>query len=304
MTIGLPYEIETQPQISWVVNNVEYPLEDGENIFLLSYDGFGIPEFHRFEERGPLQHGVTDRGYRLDARTIVLVVGISGNKHTNFYNKQQELLNIFKPSDNPGILRFKLGDITREISGYLIGGLELSGSDREYLYQKSAITIKCPDPAWYDPLMDTSYFSIGGGTDALYIPMEVPFDIGTSTINMSQSVTYNGTVNSYPIIKITGPIKDCMITNESTGDKLDFTGTTIPAGVTYTINLNYGYKTIIDSTGVNRISQLSSDSDLASFSIEPHPIVAGGINSISLTGTDVTETTAVEISYYERYIAV
>ncbi len=293
--------------LSWIVNNIEYPLENINNgLYLLSYDGFGVPDFHRFEERGPLQHGTTDRGYRLDNRIITLVLGITGEDARQFRENKLLLTKIFKPTENtPGILRYTENDgYTREIQGYLIGGLEYNASDSKYLYQKESISIKCPDPAWYDPDLDELYFAIGGGTDVFSVPMVVPFKLGVSTVNMSQSIEYRGTVNSYPVITIAGPIRNCCITNESTGDKLDFTGVTIPAGETYTINLAYGYKTIVNSSGQNKIADLTADSDLATFSIEPDPVVFSGINSIHISGVDVTASTEIVISYYERYISI
>lgn len=290
--------------ISWIVNGETTQLDDRDSFYLLEHEGFGMPAFHRLEERGPLQHGVTDRGYRLDARTINLVLGVRGDDLYDFYTKRRNILELFRPSDTIGTLRFEQGDIVRQIDGYLIGGLEYSDADREYLFQKTAISIKCPDPTWYDPDMVYLDFTVGGGDDTMEIPLAIPMTVGGSVINSSTGISYAGSVRSFPIINITGPITNCVITNETTGDKLDFTGVTIAGGDTYTIDLRYGYKTVVDSSDVNRISHLTSDSDLSTWCLEPDPTVGGGYNSIRVSGTNATEATSINIRYYEKYIGV
>lgn len=290
--------------ISWIRGGNETALDDRENITLLSHDGLGMPDFHRMEERGPLQHGVTDRGYRLDPKTIVLVLGIRGNSLDDFYQKRHGLLDLFKPSNKPGSLRWKIGSKVRQIDGHLIGGLNFSDRDRSHLFQKAAIAIKCPDPTWYDPAGRSVEFSIGGGGDTMDIPLTIPFTVGASMIDTSQSINYQGSVLAYPVINIRGPITDCVIKNLTTGDKLDFTGHTIPSETTYTVDLRYGHKTVLDDAGNNRIDKLTDDSDLATWRLEADPVAMGGSNSIYVYGTDVTSLTGINLQFYERYIGV
>ena len=290
--------------ISWIVNGIETVLDDRDTSILLAHDGFGMPDFHRLEERGPQQHGVTDRGYRLDARTINLALGINGSTLAEFYQKRSELLNIFKPSNTPGVLKWEHDGVVRQIRGFAVGGLQYSGNDQEYLYQKAVVTIKCPDPTWYDPTGVGLNFTMGGGDDTFEVPTVIPMTVGASSIDDSQSIDYEGTVEAYPTIRIDGPITNPVISNDATGDKLDFTGYTISGSDYYIIDLLYGYKTVLDSSGVNKISELSNDSDLATFSIKPDPDVVGGINSIHVTGTSITADTRVSINFYERYLGI
>lgn len=291
--------------INWIRAGQELNLDDRENgFYLLATDNFGMPAFHRLEERGAMQHGVTDRGYRLDPRFITLVVGIQGNSVDDFYQKRETLLEAFAPSNTAGSLRWQRGSVTRQIDGYLIEGLQFTDSDRTYLFQKVPITIKCPDPTWYDPGGKSVDFGIGGGENSLVIPLVIPTYVGSSTINLSQQIMYNGTVATYPVITIRGPITNCVITNTITGKKLDFTGHTIAAGTVYTIDLRYGHKTITDQNGDSQISKLTNDSDLATWRLLPDPNVAGGVNSIQATGAGATSATAINVQYFERFIGV
>jgi hypothetical protein len=90
----------------------------------------------------------------------------------------------------------------------------------------------------------------------------------------------------------------------TTGEVLDFTGTTIGAGEWYELDLRYGYKTVLDNSGANVVSDLSSDSDLATWHLATDPEAAGGINSITVTGSAVTEATSVHLVWFERYLGI
>jgi hypothetical protein len=289
--------------ISWIVGGTETSLDDRTLCYMLNHDGLGHPAFHRLEERGPLQDGVTDRGYRLDARTIMLNVAIKGSTLADYYDKRQELEGIFKPRTTAGKLRWTYDGDTRQIDGYCVGGLEWGG-DRDRHVHKTVIVIRCPDPRWYDPTINLVKFALGGGLDTFVVPYEVPYKMGASTIDTDKTITYAGTTKSYPTIKITGPITDCIITNNTTGYKLDFTGVTIAAVDYYEINLGQGDNTIVDSAGDSVLADLSTDSDLVDFAIEADPDVTGGINSFNVSGSSISAATEIDITYYDRYIGI
>ena len=97
---------------------------------------------------------------------------------------------------------------------------------------------------------------------------------------------------------------DAVIENLSTGEKLDFSGYTIGAGHYYDVDCRYGYKTVTNDLGENKIAELSDDSDLATFHLGAHPEVDEGRNSLRVTGTDVNEDTEIYVNYYERYLGI
>jgi len=68
--------------------------------------------------------------------------------------------------------------------------------------------------------------------------------------------------------------------------------------------LEYGYKTVTDSSGTNQIADLTSDSDLATFHLAASPEVAAGNNSITVQGNDATEETGVMLRWYERFLGI
>ncbi len=95
-----------------------------------------------------------------------------------------------------------------------------------------------------------------------------------------------------------------MLENETTGEKLDFTGTTVAAGHYYDIDCRYGRKSVKDEAGTNEIADLTSDSDLATFHLAAEPEAGGGVNSLRLTGSAVTTATKVELTYDTRYLGI
>lgn len=118
----------------------------------------------------------------------------------------------------------------------------------------------------------------------------------------SKTITYTGSFLTYPTITITGPITDPVLTNVSTGEDLDFTGVTIAGGDTYTIDCRFGYKTVKNAAGVNKIADLTAASDLATFHLGADPEVSGGANAFTLTGTGTDANTTVTIAYNERFV--
>lgn len=119
----------------------------------------------------------------------------------------------------------------------------------------------------------------------------------------SAAVVYTGDVDSRPVITITGQIANPVITNAATGDALDFTGGTVAAGDTWTIDTRYGRKSVLNAAGSSVANYLSDDSDLATFRLVPDPIATGGTNLITLSGSATGTAAAVSVAYYNRYLS-
>lgn len=124
---------------------------------------------------------------------------------------------------------------------------------------------------------------------------------GGSAYNIA--VPYTGDVDSYPVITIQGPITNPVIANTTTGDTLDFTGGTVGSADVWTIDLRYGRKSALNTSGVSVEQYLSTDSDLATFRLVPDPLATGGTNVISVAGTATGTATVVTLSYYTRYLS-
>lgn len=286
-----------------IVGGDTLDISDDTNYRHLSHDGFGMSPLHRITERGPLQHGETDRDFRLDPRLVNIVLLLRADTWAaGHFDRREELLSYLSPLRMTK-LRFTNddGDV-RQLDCYCVSGPTFASKDIIGKNIKAGFTLKAHDPTWYDPSGDGETFDLGAGGSGsgLHIPFEIPFEIGSSTINVSKPVNYTGTWHSWPHkIRITGPITDPVITNTTTGEKLDFTGITIAGADYYDLDLRYGYKTVVDSAGANVIDELTSDSDLATWHLE-----ADTVNNIHVAGTVATSSTSVAISYFVRYLGV
>jgi hypothetical protein len=255
----------------------------------------------RIAERGAQQHGDTDLGYLLRPRFFGLLLQIKAADASEFWDQREALISYFAPYNNPILkLSLKNGKV-RQIACYHVGDLAMPDDSDDSLafVQKLGIQLKAPDPTLYDPVAQAVSFGLAGGGDAFVIPTEIPTGIGASTLDQTTVIANNGNWLAYPhLMRITGPFANTVITNNTTDEKLDFTGTTIAGGDYYDIDLRPGRKSVVDSSGANQVADLTDDSDLGTWHLMP------GNNSISVTGTSVTETTEVEISFFEHFLGV
>lgn len=285
-----------------IVDGVEYDLNDGVIAYFEGYDGLGMPDLHRLDERGPLQHGSTDRGYRLDPRFPAYVFGLLADTPEELDDKEEALIRIFRPSRTIKMRHVRDSGRERCLDCVFSEGMKLGTQDRKgRIYKKVGIVLKADDPTFYDPEAIAITFQLGGGSGAWEFPWEIPWEVGASTIDQAQAIQYDGDAPTYPtLIRITGPIDDPIITNESTGEVLDFTGASITGGDYYDIDLRYGLKTVVDSSGVDVFDELLPTSDHATWHIAADDEVPDGINTIRVQGTNITATTKVELTYYKR----
>ncbi len=193
---------------------------------------------------------------------------------------------------------------SRQIDCHFYDKMPMGIPDRHGYYQMIDVILRAANPLFYDPTMQAATFGLGGGANTFVVPTPVPTDVGASTIDQTRSIVYPGSFQENPVVLITGPITDCVVHNSNTNEKLDFTGYTIAAGVTMTVDTRYGYKTVTDSNAVNQIANLTDDSNLATFHLAADPDVGGGANSIRVTGSAVTAATEIYLQYYNRYVGI
>jgi hypothetical protein len=280
-------------------------LTDDIKYTVTGYDGFGMAPVKRVLSKGPDQHGVFDQGFTLEPRSIVLGIFVHGNSDLTYRGNLAELLAMLRPSRNTITLRytFPSGD-QFSIDCFYSADLDLPSKDRHGTYQRTAVGLLCPDPTWYGA-EQTAIFVGAGGSQTMDVPLVIPWKVGGLSMNMSQAVVNSGSWEAWPIVEVTGPIDACVITNESSGDSLDFTGYSITAGTVVRIDTRYGYKTVTKvSDGSNLIDKLTAASDLATFRLLADPDVTDGINSVRISGTAISAATFAQVSWASRYIGI
>ena len=282
------------------VGGVTTNLSNGDLCWFVGQDGLGLPALRRLQEQGPQQHGTTDVGFLLGPREFRLFFDVPGESAADVYDRRTDLLEIFNPSATPITLTFRPpnGDI-RAIDAHIVGGFAFSSAQRQGYIERVTAILNAPNPAFYDPTPGLLTVTLGLVAVGFEVAMPVPVMVGASVINHIDTIAYVGNWREYPYeIKIEGPITNPMITNDTTGEKLDFTGYSLTAGQALYIDLRYGYKTITREDTTNAIAALTEDSDLATWHLQP------GNNQIHTTGTGASPATEITIAYYNRYIGI
>jgi hypothetical protein len=284
------------------------------SIHLLAHDGLGMAPVQRVTQEGPFQHGATQVNARLVPRVITLSLAIARDDNWNtdwlYRNALTDMLNDIEHELYLDVTlpTFFLTAVTVRMNVHYLDSLTMPRAGDHDGFDRSVLQLIAHDPVWYDPNPEVVALDVTAGGEGLTVDMEIPFGLGGADVDLTDTITYPGTWASYPIVKITGPVENPVITVVSDADgnteKLDFTGVTIGAGHYYEIDCRYGYKTVVDDTGANKITELTSDSDLATFAIRPHPYLEDGINTFTFTGTSATNATACTITYYNRYIGI
>ena len=258
---------------------------DDPPYYYLGDQGFGLAPLHRITTRGPLQQGDSDIDFRLDPRVlqlpIIYAISPSTIQRYEHYSARQTLLNLFRPYEQ-GLLRVTTtlssgASITREIATKVLGGLSFDVDPSSYNI-RTVVQLRADDPTWYDP----------AGVNITY---------PQANIGGTQVLSNAGNWFSFPVIRVTGPITNPVITNNTTSQAITITAT-IGAGAYYDINLLYGQKTVFDNLGVNRISTVSAASALATWTLQP------GNNTIAITGTGTTAATNINFDYRVRYTGI
>lgn len=221
-------------------DDVEVPLM-GTEIHFVFLDGAGIPAVRRILEKSPLQHGASDRGFRLEPRRMTLQLFLDGANPAQTDSLRDRIAYLFAPTNSALRLKATRDDgQVRQIDCYVDGAIEFAQSTRIGAGQPVTIPLIAPDPTWYEP---TQIISTKTLTD------------GVSTLDLTIA---GMTWDDWPIIDITGPLDAGFILQHTPGDELLQFSSAIPNGETFRIDLRPGQKTVLrTSDNANRMSYLN-----------------------------------------------
>lgn len=294
-------------QVNAIVGATVYDLTNS-GFKILAIADLGHAPSERLTQRGPNQHGDSDLGFRLLPRVFSLIVSMGGAGADDVFTDRTALLNIFKSTGTKLSLQFIFtSGAIRQIDCVVSGGLDMPRDGSMGGIQKTGIMLRASNPVFYDPTGEAYSVDMGGGpTGGFAVPLIIPISIGQSSGSGQLSIPYAGSWESNPVVRINGPITNPVVTRYYGNNSgiLDFTGATIQAGDYYQIDTGYSARTVVDSSGNNKISTLLDTSDLGNFALKPAPDAASGTNVILITGTGINSLTHVDISYYDNYIGI
>ena len=291
---------------------------DADSRFLISEEGLGMPPIEYITQKGPYQHGETLVSFKLQPRTIQLLLRQDSCGRTKYWEKRAELLNYLRPNFfitnfGNGTLRKKFEDGSmKDIDVVIQQGPIFKARDTtrwdEWGFTESLRFI-AHDPLFYNPVLKTLLMNTLEDPYELtqiVFPITFPFILGGLAGYQSSSITYAGTWESFPVIKVHGPMAGFVLTNVTTGKVIEF-ARVLTDSQYVTISLEPGNKTVVGTlllSTENWIGSVTPESDLESFSIAPHPVATNGVNEFEISTSGIGFTSYVRIEYYEKFIGI
>ena len=239
-------------------------------------------------------HAVVSR-VRMDPRIISMPVVIQATSQAQMDQAVDALCKAFNPTSGlEGVLKITRHDgVFREIKGIYMTGLEGVRSRENYyqLWFKADITLKCINPAWYNPTAKTYAYTQSNPPN--FFPI-LPAILGAGQIFGDTQVVNDGSLEAWPIWSITGPGNNAIVENVTTGEKITLV-VTILAGEVLVIDTRPGVKTIKIGSQ-NKFGTMTASSILWS-------LIAGS-QTVKVTLTGATSASRVDLSFNERYLSL
>lgn len=298
-----------------------YNFHDPSGKALITMSNWGLPAAEIADARGPFQHGTNPLTIRMPPRRVPMEITHTGCSREEYWSNRIDLVNALRlnrtnvNNPTPGSLRwYRANGQIRQLDVFVVRGPEFPlGKDRwnEFSYQET-LEFLAHNPIIYDPALKTSTFIDLGCTitDHLVFPfsfgqVDVLFGISTCNATNIRTVNYLGNWQEFPLITVTGPAKNFKITHTQTGLFIRFSDYTIPSGDSAIFDLRYGRKTVkLGSTGASLLGRISTDSDLGTFAIEPHPVVTNGVNTFEVSIDEGDGNTRVQFDYHDRFVGL
>jgi hypothetical protein len=263
----------------------------------LSLTGLGDIPIDYQTARGYGQHGTTVLGWRLNPRTISLSVQVTGRTRADYLAKRRKLIEVLNPITGPVTLRRVLPDGSRrDIDGWVQSGLDLAETDDRLSFQ-GAVSLECPDPAFYDPTLHQTPLAVGYPDQ-----LSFPASFGSNRFYFDSPGVARGTVvnlgswYSWPLFSITGPYESLVVRNVTTGASFTL-GVGIEAGDTLLIDLTPGNVRVENALGDNLLNY-RTEGTFTDWYLKP------GSNDVRVSGSGTDTSTAFILAYYDRYIAL
>lgn len=307
----MSYEIGSETHI---LNG--YDGYSGYTFNLLEFSDVGLPPIQRISQKGAFQHGDTNVDFRLQPRTFSIRGLIEANNSFEHMKARNMLSKIFKVNNTAGTIQIKSKEqlneppytttiVYRSIDCYVEGGLNFSSDTSSGYDVYYEVSLKASNPLWYDPVQKNFGVTNSIAGNPTDIPGLIPREYGSLTLNTSTNVTYDGTFLAYPEFIIyggDGGIMNLAIYNSTQGTVIRITE--VPALATYTVNLRYGAKTVIDQNNAVVTYVVDPASNLTTFALVTSVDSTSKSNTIIVESSSASSGAYVIMLYYNQYTAV
>ena len=272
---------------------------------ITSVDGLeDLPALRVQDDNRGYQDGMfTGRDF-LGGRTVQIGMQVFGTSATSMQTNLNALQNVLIPqAQGTKVLQFQIpGSNLQRIDARV--RKRAVRIDPEFTYGRAIVNYEffAPDPRRYDDTLQTTDLTLGVTTTgrtynrvytATATPGANPFTTGMSFGGGASSpnlIANNGNTTTYPLITITGPATNPVVTNATTGAFLQINYT---MGSTDTLVINTDFRTLT-LNGVNRRSILANNSTW--FGAEP------GTSLYTFSASSTSGTTSCLVEWRSAYI--
>lgn len=248
-------------------------------------DGWGSPAPTGGVQQRSGQHGGTDPRQYLGPRTLM----VSGLIKAPSRGLRQDADHKLKAACKLDLFDFTVTEtIPLFVRARRQGTVQLRDeTDRDTSWQVELI---CPDPRIYSTTLEELVLQPPAASGGLRVPIRVPIRITGTSVSGDGLATNGGTVASWPVVRIDGPITDPSVTNVTTSQTVTWNGT-----------LALGEYVVIDMGGqsallmgqVDYTGRLSPD---AFWAVQP------GDNLIAFRGSAVGVGAQAEVQFRSAYL--
>jgi hypothetical protein len=293
----------------FIICGQTYNINNGAPFYLNAWDGLGPLPVRRLQQGGPLQDGVTDRGWRGQPRFFALRFLYASTGLDNRTNViRRTLLRYLAPRNAALALRLVFDGTPYQIDCFPLEEGGTAQAEEVLCLTQTTARFYAPDPTFYNPVSQTETWVLDVTND-LILPFTTPFILGTNIINATRVINYAGDVDAFPVLRLRGPLNAPQVLNETTGYIIAFRGGTgIALGEEVTIDLRYGVKTVTTNLGGgSRLADIDPNrDDLARFTLAAAVDGSGTrANTLRVVATGAAAgQSGVSITFNTRYAGI
>jgi hypothetical protein len=263
------------------------------NYLLLDFDGFEQGSVDIQTSKAPYQDGETYIDNIFAKKIITLTLSIFGDTQQEVFDRRAVINQIFNSRLGMGTLEFQQVEGSTYNIDVITKSIKFGNVTSQY-HNKVIIELIAPNPFWYDPTQyEQQMIGFSGGFS---LPFSFPINFGT--VGTQLEVINSGNVETPVLIYFYGEVVNPVITNETTDEAIEITGT-ISDGDVLIINTAFGEKSVLILSGgeyTNAFEYVNPDSVF--WKLSP------GANTISYTVSSEGENAQARLYYYHRYSGV
>jgi hypothetical protein len=303
-------------QVDWTpAGSNAIRLDQNSGWTLLQMGGHGAPdtELRTFstpdrDERFPFRAAA-------QPRLITLTFLIQGATLATFEINRAALASAFAPwrdadgIGRPGLLSVTLADgRVRSLRALSRHGMAWLAGRQRGNHTVESIALEAPDPFWFDPTPISGSATVRSAGDLRFnagLELGFPAAFGSNLPNATTTISNPGSVRSFPVVEVAGPVVNPRLRLASGGHELAF-DLTVPTGLTLRVTNGAQPDHTADGPSATLIDDLGGESNVLGTlrSGSRFWALGPGTNRVVFAQDSPTSNTAYQYQFFPRDVAI